>query len=415
MKLKQFRMTSLILALSLAICMHLLPTPTYAATLEDSMVVGSLTNPGDTATYDLQIDHALYPEAILHVFAYGEGTGNAIIKVYNEEGALVTGTLLRNKLDDKVANTIMAPKGAAYIRSSSATTKNYRITVETGTGNVSYAMKVGTMDTYVEDCGGPNNVTTVAKNIPPEAAAIKTVYFIRPQMLLNDGEWFRYKADGYTYITARISKHDNLAFDVYDAADNSLVYRTTAGDKGIEVKDASSYMGYVQKGLELENGKEYLIKFYSTSHIAATGPSEPYYISIGYPFLTTQKFNYTPRTFYVPANTTKTFYINVTDTSIPKSARIGQNTAVHFTSNSSANNAYVTSCSITAPNGFTFTLLNGSKYGGFVQPSPVNYLSDPRHVPVHGTWKVTIRTSKSLNFKFYFSGYYDIIMGKDGN
>lgn len=287
--------------------------------------------------------------------------------------------------------------------------------METKTGNVSYAMKVGTMDTYVEDCGGPNNVTTVAKNIPPEAAAIKTVYFIRPQMLLNDGEWFRYKADGYTYITARISKHDNLAFDVYDAADNSLVYRTTAGDKGIEVKDASSYMGYVQKGLELENGKEYLIKFYSTSHIAATGPSEPYYISIGYPFLTTQKFNYTPRTFYVPANTTKTFYINVTDTSIPKSARIGQNTAVHFTSNSSANNAYVTSCSITAPNGFTFTLLNGSKYGGFVQPSPVNYLSDPRHVPVHGTWKVTIRTSKSLNFKFYFSGYYDIIMGKDGN
>lgn len=105
MKLKQFRMTSLILALSFAICMHLLPTPTYAATLEDSMVVGSLTNPGDTATYDLQIDHALYPEAILHVFAYGEGTGNAIIKVYNEEGALVTGTLLRNKLDDKVANT----------------------------------------------------------------------------------------------------------------------------------------------------------------------------------------------------------------------------------------------------------------------------------------------------------------------
>lgn len=415
MKLKQNKIVSLVIALSLMVCMCTLPMPARATAPEMPMITGSLANPGDTATYDLQIDHALYPEAILCGFTYGEGTGNAIIWVYDENDAVVAGISLVNRLDDKRANTVTSPKGSARIKSSDAVTKNYKIIVETETGDVGYAMNVGTMDTYAEICGGPNNAATVAKNIPPEAAYIKTVYFGRPQMMLNDGEWYRYKADGYTYITARIPQHDTLAFDVYDAVDNSLVYRTTAGDRGIEVQSASLYTGYVQKGLELENGKDYLIKFYSTSHIATTALSDHYYVSIGYPFLTDQKFSYTAHKYYVPANTTKTFYINVTDTAIPKSARLGGNSAVHFTAGSSLNDAYVTSCKITAPNGFTFTLLNGSKRGGFVQPSPVNYLSDPNHVPVHGTWKVTIRTSKSLDFKFYFTGYYDIIMGKDGN
>ncbi|MDE6954398.1 MAG: hypothetical protein K2P18_01345 [Oscillospiraceae bacterium] len=415
MKFKQNKIASLVIALSLLVCMYTLPMPAQANAPETPMITGSLANPGDTATYDLEIDHALYPEVILHGFAYGEGTGNAIIRVYDEDGTRITGISLMNTLNDKIANTVTSPKGSARIKSSSAITKNYRITVETETGDVSYAMNVGTMDTYAKDCAGPNNVTTVAKNIPPEAAYIKTVYFGRPQMLLNDGEWFRYKADGYTYITARIPQHDTLAFDVYDAVDNSLVYRTTAEDRGTKVQSTSLYTGYVQKGLELENGKDYLIKFYSTSHIATTNLSDHYYISIGYPFLTTQKFRYTAHKYYVPANTTKIIYINVTDPAIPKSARLGGNSAVHFTTDSSLNDAYITSCKMTAPNGFTFTLLNGSKRGGFVQPSPVNYLSDINHVPVHGTWKVTIRTSKSLNLEFYFTGYYDIIMGKDGN
>lgn len=415
MKIKFFRIISLAIALSLIACVFTLPTPAQATAPEAPLITGALANPGDTATHYIQIDHALYPEAVLYAFTYGKGSGNATIEVYDEDSTLVTGIALINKLDDKVANTIMRPKGGAYIRSSSATIKNYRITVKTETGNVGYAINIGTIDTYVENLGGPSNITTVGKNIPPEAAYIKTVYLISPQMQLNDGEWFRYTADGYTYITARIPKHDSLAFDVYDATDNSLVYRTNAGDKGIEVMDPSTYTGYVQKGLDLEAGKDYLIKFYSTSHIASTDITEGYYVSIGYPFLTTQKFDYTPQTFYVPANTTKTFYINVSDSAIPTSARAEGGTAVYFTAGSSSNNAYITSCKITAPNGYTFTPTNGAYRGKFVQPSPVNYLTDPNHVPIRGTWKVTIRTSKSLNFKFYFTGYYYMIMGNDGN
>lgn len=37
-------------------------------------------------------------------------------------------------------------------------------------------------------------------------------------MLLNEGEWFRYTADGYTYITVTGDDLDDLAFDVYDAS-----------------------------------------------------------------------------------------------------------------------------------------------------------------------------------------------------
>lgn len=388
--------------------------PTYAATEETPIIVGGLSNPGDTATYEVQIDHALYPEAILYAFTYG-AAGNATIRVYDENNSLVTGIVLRNKLDDNVMNTILAPKGAVYIRNSDAATIKYKVTVETETGDVGYAMKIGTMDTFVEDYGGRNNVTTVAKNTSPKAAYDTPAFFRSPQMLLNnDGDWFRYTADGYTYITARIDNKDCLAFEVYDATNNTLVYRTNSKDRGIETYADSTYQGHVQKGLELEKGKDYLIRFYTTSYISTTKPSDTYAISIGYPFITSYKLDCPSQQFYVPANTTKTFYIDVSDPNIPSSARANCQTTVRFTAGSSLNNTYVKSCQITAPNGYTF-YTSGGLYHGFENPSTANYLTDSNHVPIRGTWKVTIRTSKAFTFYFRISQYCAIILGNDGD
>ena len=78
------------------------------------------------------------------------------------------------------------------------------------------------------------------------------------------------------------------------------------------------------------------------------------------------------------------------------------------------NNTYVESCKIVTPNGMTVTPTNG-RFSKFEEPSSLNYLKDTNHVPIAGTWKVTIRTSKSLYFDFALTGYCDIILGKSGN
>lgn len=66
--------------------------------------------------------------------------------------------------------------------------------------------------------GGPDHAATITKNIPPKANYTHQAYYRGACMLLNEGEWFRYTADGYTYITVTGDDLDDLAFDVYDAS-----------------------------------------------------------------------------------------------------------------------------------------------------------------------------------------------------
>lgn len=412
MKQRHFSIIILTLIFSVLMSMQALSMTAYAVAPKGSQIVGMLVNPGDTAIHEVQINHALYPEAVLYAISYG-GTGNATIRVYDENDSLVTGIVLRNKLDDNIMNNVTFPKGASYIRSTEATTKKYKITVETDTGDAGYRMTIGTMDTYVENYGGRDNATTVTKNKSPAAAYYAPVFFRSRQTLLNnDGDWYRYIADGYTYITARINNKNCLAFDVYDAENNTKICSTNSKDRGIETREDSSYQGYVQKGLELENGKEYLIRFYSTSYISDT--DDTYGISIGYPFITNYKYNSHAQKFYVPANTTKTYYIDIPDSDVPASARANSTTSVLFTTGSSSGDACVKSCKITAPNGYTF-FTNGGRYQRFEEPSIADYLTDPSHVPIRGRWEVTIRTSKANTFSFKICNYCSIILGNDGN
>ena len=175
------------------------------------------------------------------------------------------------------------------------------------------------------------------------------------------------------------------------------------------------YSGYVQKGLDLEPGKDYLIRFYSTSPIAAEKITDFYNIYIGLPAIALVDINVTaPSKFYVPANTTKTFTIDVNDASILSSARLNPRSTVSFSAGSSMENSYVSSCVVTAPNGQSFVLKNG-KYSSFNYPNVVNYLASKDNIPVHGTWTVKIRTTKSQYFTFGIRGMVSTIQGNSGN
>ena len=411
------------LILSLTLCMTMLNMPGIASSSQENpitprdapMVVGELANPGDKVTYDLQVDHALYPKAVLYGFI-SEGTGNITIQVFNEDGSRKSGMWLRTKLYDNSTEYILAPRGACYVRSSEAVIKNYTIEVETDTGDVCFALNIGTIDDYAKYYGGFDNVAKMPKNVPSKANLTTSVYYNGAQMVLNEGEGFRYTADGYTYVTVWVENHDNLAFDIYDASTLELVYQSTASDCGIEQRNGTTqYYGYVQKGLELENGKEYLIKVYSRVHISTTSTNDRYFFSVGLPYISRHKMEYYPtKAYYVPANSMRTFYINVTDTTIPNSARASVGTGVYFSTGKGTESIYITSCKITAPNGQTFTLNNGY-YTKFEQTSPINYFENINHVPIKGTWKVTVKTSKSLNLYFKIIGYCDYIMGYEGN
>lgn len=178
------------------------------------------------------------------------------------------------------------------------------------------------------------------------------------------------------------------------------------------------HKGYVQKGIELENGKEYLIKVYSTEYVPSVDIAERYFLTIGIPYIAEYdeyEMDYRPsQAYYVPADTTKTFYINVSDNAIPNSARASNLTDVHFSTGRTTESVYITLCTVTSPNGKTFTLKNGH-FREFEKISPVNYLENFDSVSIKGTWKVTVRTSKSMNLYFKIIGFCDCIMGHYGN
>ncbi len=420
--------------LAVIFCISALTVPAYATDTADTenklvldganarsgepMLIDGLEKAGDTMDYEMEIDHSLYPEAILYAFSYGV-PGNATIRVYDENEKLVSGIYLQGYLNDRSANTHFSPKGRCGIKSTESTIKKYKVTVTAETDNVIYAMNVGTRDTMAEHFGGIDNTTAIAKNIPSKAAeGSKTADFAGYQTLLDgEGEWFYYVADGYTYITARASMRTGLAFEVYDAETGTRVYQSRSEDTGKKDNSVSSYsyVGYVQRGLNLEPGRDYFIRFYSTLDTPVTDSSARYYIHIGLPCLTTQDVKYNAQqSFYVPANRTVTFTINVPKDTFLPSTRANAMTAVYFSANSSMENAYVDSCTITTPNGQKVTPLNG-RYSHFETPSSINYLTDENHVPLTGNWKVTIRTSKSLYFQFALGGSSEIILGESGN
>lgn len=75
---------------------------------------------------------------------------------------------------------------------------------------------------------------------------------------------------------------------------------------------------------------------------------------------------------------------------------------------------YITNCTITAPNRYTFPTVHGSKTS-FAEVDVTDYFGNPNNTPLNGKWTVTITSSKSLSgLTFKIGGWARTILGKKG-
>jgi hypothetical protein len=367
-----------------------------------------LENTTSLDEYTIQIDHALYPDAMLFAFTYG-GTGDATVSVYDENNTRVATIGLKAQGTSTSPNTW--PKGFSYIRSTSGEIKTYTMKVSTSTGNAGYAINLGTEETFAECFGGSDNITTVPKNV---ASPYSVGWISGNAALLEEGEWFHYTASGYTYITASMANHNSLAFSVIDAETELPVYTTKPTDRVLKSYSSTLYYGYVQTGLNLTAGHEYYIKFYTTGSVTPSSLSQAYSIYIGLPCIESDTSTATSSTTYsIAANKETTFKINIDN--LPKSTRIQPGGHIRFRTSSTVNNSYITSCTITAPNGKVYTAPNGN-YTYNTAIDFENFLTNPNHVPLNGTWTIKIKASRALSdLKFSAGGLNWSIVGNAGN
>lgn len=359
-------------------------------------VIVELPNAGDEKTIEMQIDHSVYPEALLYAFTHG-GLGDCTITVSNGSSMLI-------KTEASTGSTSYAPKGIIPISGSGGVT-NYTVTVSTKSGDASCALNLTTESTFAETCGGKENYTSIAKNVGTENGA---THMAGRKLLLNgEGEWYRYTADGDTYIYASGTGINDFVITVYDADTNTRIGKTNEDDQERKYHSSTFWTHCCEKLFELESGHDYLIRIQSSSKVSTTY-DDKYSISVGLPMAIYKTIDVkTTQTYSIPANTAKTFMINVSGE--PNSSRLGKGAIISFRPSSIVDNVAITSLRITAPNG---KVLTGASYGDYTHDRDINfdeYLTGPDNITVNGTWKVTITANKAISkikFSIYGSRYY---------
>lgn len=370
---------------------------------------GVFNRPNEKHTYKIEIDHSLYPDINLYGFL-PDKLGSVDIHLYDEAGKEVEKIFLRTRS----GSSVDFPKYYKTINNTTGGIVTYTLEVSSTTGNVDYIVKIGTPNNFIKDFGGKNNISVVEKNYPyneeSESLCIAN-YIYGYTSLLNEGEWYKYTADGETYISAEIHNNKGLRFDIYDAKTGSLIYQSTGADvKEITKKIPATYYA-LQKKIDTTARKEYLIRFYSST--SYTNPTdEKYCIFIGLPYVLLKKMSVSSKTtFSLPARTRKTFTFNVS--SFPKSARTDKLTKVTFLPSVYDDRDYITDFEIEAPNGNVFYGKNGT-FSDFPQTTLESYLDNPKNTPLNGTWRVTIRSSKAISgLTFKISGLVNILAGDE--
>lgn len=357
---------------------------------------------GDSKTFTMQIDHSLYPEAWLFIFPYG-GIGECTVNV-----AGVGSHTLRTR--PATSSTVFDLKGIFTIKGADGV-KDYTVTVSTPEGNAGCGLVLTAKDTFAATCGGEDNAASIRKN---EATDYGVTYFsgYRP-LLTGAGEWFRYTADGETYICARAAEMDDLKVTVYDVNTGEIFADTKPEDREIVQEGGGQWTGYVSKRLALQSGHDYLFQVQSAS--AKADSATKYYFTAGLPGTINEmiKINST-NSFSLPANTTKTFTFNVSG--YPSSSRLGSYGRICFQTGSVTSNLDITSLKITAPNGKVLVAPSQGRYD-LSKPIDYNhYLTGSSNIPLNGTWTVTIRSRAALSgLKFKIESEVEHIPGKDGN
>lgn len=373
---------------------------------EDNRIIFELPNPGDKKTFRIQIDHTLYPDARICIFPYG-GFGDCTIGI-SEATAADVRTIRTKPNSGSTAydmKTVFEMQGADGV-------KEHRVSVSTVEGNAVCAMVLATKETFADVYGDWRCAATVRKN---QSTEFGVTFGSGWQRLLNGkGEWFRYTADGDTYIHASCSKMDDLRISVYDI-DNTeeAIYWTDADDRETVQEGNGEWTGYVSKKVALEPGHDYYFQVQADSD-KRDSPYK-YLFSVGLPRTVYDMIEVrSSKTFSIPANTTKTFSFEVSG--YPKSSRLGGYGRICFQTGSVVNNLDITSLQITAPNGRVLTAPSQGQYNLSTPIDYDNYLTSRNNIPLNGTWKVSIRSKTALSgLYFRIKAQVDHIPGKDGN
>ena len=361
---------------------------------EGPIASGILESPDQVASYTLEIDHDMFPKVILCFYRYftpNDFNIEVAFDTHPNVAKLTTASEGSNPYKSKIFYTLSKTEGG---------TGTYYITITAPQPVTGYAFIVGTPDTFVDDFSGIDAFTTVAKNDPPkELEDIGMNQFMKGyQALLNgEGEWFHYipDDDGETFITAGMPNWDHMAFDVYNLDTAELVYRTNErSDNVVKTHSDTFYDGYVQKNLDLEPGTNYLIKFYSTVPKPIDNQYDTYNIWMGRPLIELKKIDCISPICSISANTTTTFTFKLSG--YPDSMRADINTIFRFTGDNKGTDYRITSCQITAPNGYTFSAPMGRK-SGLSKIELDDYLNNPGNVPINGTWKITAKANQSIS------------------
>lgn len=122
----------------------------------NNKVIVELPEAGDTKTFNMQIDHSLYPEARLCVYI-NDGLGDCKVNV-SDIGSYVIRTNPASISPGFNNKYIININGSGGV-------KDYTVTVSTSAGNACCALILATQETLAEMCGGRENATSIQKNI----------------------------------------------------------------------------------------------------------------------------------------------------------------------------------------------------------------------------------------------------------
>lgn len=369
----------------------------------DGKFTVSLPEAGDTKTYNMQVDHSLYPDARLCIFPYG-GTGECTVNV-SGIGSRTIRTKPASEYPYFDLKVIFELNGSEEV-------KDYTVTVSTKEGNAGCALILATKDTLAGACGGRGNAALIQKNQSTEYGVSYFSGF--RQLLAGEGEWFRYTADGDTYICAAGAAMDDLVVAVFDTdVTGSPLQQTEPKDIEIVQEGNGKWTGYVSKKFALQPGRDYYIRVRSAS--AEINSDYAYLLSVGLPRTVKEMIEVSSNnTYSIPANTSKTFSFKVSG--YPNSTRLSNYGRICFQTGSVVDNLDITSLKITAPNG---KVLVAPSQGRYDLSKPIdynNYLTSKDNIPLNGTWTVTIKSSAALSgLKFTMKCNIEHIPGSDGN
>lgn len=360
-------------------------------------ISGVLEEGRDAISYEIAVDHSVYPEFAVYAYTSGAGLGVSTVYVYDEDNKKCGSVYLLPYSSS--GGTALTPKGFIEISDTSGEIKTYTVRILSQTDNAGYTISAGPISAIDKHLGGAENAATVGRT--GQATAVNQYISSYLALMNGEGDWYRYtpETNDATYIGNLVYQVSSTAFEVYDAETSVKIYDSSPDDQYFYTNNNSTST-VMQNRLTLEMGKEYLIRSFTPTSVSKS-LSNRYRVFMGTPSVRTERITYSDPTYYtIPANRKTTIRVNVTSQSDLARLTIA---SIVFGAGSAASNASITSCKITAPTGQVLTATNGTASVS-IPPDLTDFLNNSTNIPINGRWTIEVQTDKKLNLHLYMSG-----------